>query len=98
MRDILQNKLLREEMYNFLGVPKGLIGRFFVFTVAFVSSGLMWFFATRALEERFLMMEDVASKIELLQVLIFLVGWLFGCIVGIILWNAWLSKRVTWKI
>ncbi|MBO4675583.1 MAG: hypothetical protein J5601_05835 [Elusimicrobiaceae bacterium] len=94
----MRNKLFQEELYNFLGIPKGLMGRFFVFAVAFVSGGLIWFFATPALEERFLMMENAAARVEILQTIIFVIGWLFGCVVGIVIWNVWLSKRVAWKI
>ena len=94
----MRNQLFQEELYNFLGIPKGLVGRVFVFVIAFVSGGLTWFFATRALEERFLMVENGAAQTEILQLITFAMGWLFGCIVGIILWNVWLSKRVTWKI
>ena len=94
----MRNKLFQEELYNFLGVPKGIVGRFVVFAFAFVSAGLSWFFATRALQERFLMVENGAALVEILQLVIFAMGWLFGCIIGILIWNGWLSKRVTWKI
>ena len=98
MRNKTGNELLRKEMYNFLGVPKGLIGRFFVLATAFLSAGLMWFFSAHAVEERFAVLENAAPKIECVQEIICVIGWLFGCIVGIILWNVWLSKRITWKI
>lgn len=93
-----KNDLLRQEMYNFLGVPEGLIGRFFVVATAFLSAGLIWFFSAHAIEERFAMMENAAQKIECVQEIVCVIGWLFGCIVGIVLWNVWLSKRITWKI
>lgn len=93
-----RNRALREGLYHFLGVPEGWIGRFFVLIIAAIMGIILHICAYRFLEDRLEMVDEISSSGEFLVLVLTILGLLFGLIVGTIVWNHWLSKKITWKI